>query len=69
MSERTVLSTCVLEHVRAHVWMCGMRLSRDGGERGGRWGSPLQGVSGRLSHSFHTCDSDITGKPALVSIV
>ena len=54
MSERTVLSTCVLEHVRAHVWMCGMRLSRDGGEKGVRWGCshPPQGLRGGSRHSF-----------------
>ena len=55
--------------VRALVWARGMRLSRDGGEEGDRWGEiPLE-VMGTLSDPVYPRDRGITGKPALVSIV
>ena len=70
----------VLEHVRAHVWMCGMSeaVERDGGEKGrGRCPlgvlAPPSGAEGlrtrRLTPLVYPCDRGITGRPALVSIV
>ena len=64
------MSMNMCECERALVWARGMRLSRDGGEEGDRWGEiPLEVTELLAASSTLVRDRGITGKPALVSIV